>query len=624
MQGEPIKILEADPQSQWVEAYQEWGQAWGQAWSENDWRCPTPQQGLESSVELENVSGIIRALDLGARIDAPTSKEDPSILAMAIRLRSRQAALFLASRCDVNLPDPQGRSPLIRALERGLPDVARALAERGADLAAVASNGDTIAHAACRAWVWAEEEPRRGSWGSLEERLACIELAKAWQADWSPLNHDYEAPLELAAMRGAPVEELELIAPKNEVVHWVDGDSALALAVEKKHLNTARWLLGQGRFGLQISDNDGLDALMLAAKSGQEKMVELLLIALGDAARLEHGARRMCDNKRDALDYALAGGHWMCVAAFVRAGWLDSDPERAASRAASAARFNKARCLEELARGMDLRLARGVDNQRLVAVAAAERAGQATLWLSQFDPESCEARDANGRHPLLAAAIGGDSVCVKAILEAIPAAARAERARQTAFEGLEARGESSGQSWLNTLSEYFDVGTAKNQHGQTLLMVAARVSAHPPVEFLMSRVDANLTDLRGRSALWFACMQSFSSRPHDLVLATLMVAGGHDCADNGVGRTPLIVFVSHCSDTESFKRFLPDLARAGDPLARSRAGMSALETLRSRHLNDSIFGMLEHGEAILGAEEERRHMMACSLPSPVRRRVGAL
>ncbi|QDV36898.1 ankyrin repeat domain-containing protein [Tautonia plasticadhaerens] len=184
---------------------------------------------------------------------------------------AEEAERLIDGGCRVDRPGWMGATPLFRAAERGLTEVARALIRRGANVNAGRPDRPTALHYAANAEVA----------GVLTDAGAEVEA----------LDGIGRSPLHWAAQFGRPdVAEL-LIRSGSEVNRpAADGMTPLHWAAQEGRAEVVRLLLREGAEA-DRQDGRGRTPLHRAAWRGQAEVVEVLLDAGADAGIRNKGGQ---------------------------------------------------------------------------------------------------------------------------------------------------------------------------------------------------------------------------------------------------------------------------------------------------------------------------------------------
>jgi ankyrin repeat protein len=222
----------------------------------------------------------------------------PASLTEAVLLGNRTAVEnYLAVGVDPNEPEPDGTTPLVRAIHGQMPELARLLIDAGADVKKANSYGVTPLYVAARAGdaaatrllLTAGADPNAALPASGETVL--MTAAKAGYADVVRELLTGGVPSvslrELGEMRAAAraAEAAGYAPPTNPAVatNYAEvnardrfyGRTALMTAAISGHAEVARLLVEAGT-DPTLTDTDGLTAVELARNSGHVEVAALL------------------------------------------------------------------------------------------------------------------------------------------------------------------------------------------------------------------------------------------------------------------------------------------------------------------------------------------------------------
>jgi ankyrin repeat protein len=188
---------------------------------------------------------------------------------------------------DVNLPDQDGRTPLMLAAQNGELSTVQDLLSYGANVNAADNNGWTPLMCA------AEN-------GHL---MAIQALLSAPGIDIDAKSPDGDAALILAAQNGND-EAVKALINKGANVNAANnnGWTPLMSAAQHGHLTTIQILLSAKGIDIDTKNSDGATALILAAANGKDDIVKELINNGADVNITDN-------NGRTPQMWALQGGH---------------------------------------------------------------------------------------------------------------------------------------------------------------------------------------------------------------------------------------------------------------------------------------------------------------------------
>jgi uncharacterized protein len=173
---------------------------------------------------------------------------------------------LIDQRVDVNMAEPDGTTPLHRAVDRDVPDIVRLLVRAGANANAANRYGATP--------LWL---------AALNGNAATIGVLLEAGADASRANADGETALMVAARTGATDAVNALLArgaDPNVKEGW-RGQTALMWAAAEGHAAVIEALVARGA-NVHARSNGGFTPILFAAREGRIAAVEALLKAGAD------------------------------------------------------------------------------------------------------------------------------------------------------------------------------------------------------------------------------------------------------------------------------------------------------------------------------------------------------
>jgi uncharacterized protein len=286
-------------------------------------------------------------------------------------------------------------------------------------------------------------------------------------------------------------------------------DARLMRALKAGDLAETEAALAAGANPQALDAEEGLHALVWAARSGNVKLVRLLLDkGVGVDARAQ-------DNGVTALMGAVAApGHGEVVQLLLgRGADVQAKNVRGSTALMMAGTLPVAKLL--LDKGAD---ANAKDDQGQTALMLAKDVAIAKLLLGKG--ADVNAKDQGGESALLRAAAGGNRDMVKLLLDRRAGIEAADGAGRTALMAAVEAGHQEIVGLL--LGKKADVN-AKDRAGQTALMIAAKNGAADMAKLLLGKgADVNVKDGRGRTALMAAAERG------DLPTVQLLVERGAD------------------------------------------------------------------------------------------------
>jgi ankyrin repeat protein len=229
---------------------------------------------------------------------ATVGSYQPASLTEAVLLRNRTAVEnYLAVGVDPNEPEPDGTTPLIRAVHGEMPELAQLLIEAGADVKKANSYGVTALYVAARAGDTAATRMLLMAGADANAALPAsgetvlMTAAKAGFADvvrelltggvpsvsLSELG-EMRAAARAAEAAGYTPQTNPALDPNYAEVNARDrlyGRTALMTAAITGHLEVARLLVEAGT-DVALTDTDGLTAVELARNNGHLEVAALL------------------------------------------------------------------------------------------------------------------------------------------------------------------------------------------------------------------------------------------------------------------------------------------------------------------------------------------------------------
>jgi ankyrin repeat protein len=164
---------------------------------------------------------------------------------------------------------PEEVRNLLEACSNGLIPKIQEILNEGADINAIEYRmGDTALHSA--------------TWGN---HLNVIEFLLQNSADPNIKNLAGYTPLLLAVRKETP-ESLDIIKKllMGGANPWEtnnNGNNALHWAAHLGRLDVTEWLLGEDNLNVDLPNDDGLTPLMLASKSGKDRLIQMLIEKAG-------------------------------------------------------------------------------------------------------------------------------------------------------------------------------------------------------------------------------------------------------------------------------------------------------------------------------------------------------
>ncbi|KAF5706047.1 heterokaryon incompatibility protein [Fusarium globosum] len=289
--------------------------------------------------------------------------------------------LFLGLEVDKDVKDPFGRTAIALAAKHGSSNVLRLLLSNGADLSIADSRRQT-------AFLWAAEAKDTKILSLLVDKIK------------SDQNLNTEQRQEIVNHRDAK------------------GMTALLIAIERDNDKVVKLLLEKcGEFiDVNIPDGTERTALQLAAETGKDNWVQLLLKREVDAGRKDSFGRT-------ALLLAVEQGHMEVVKSLLKApeNHVDDADKQNRTPLHAATYLGNQDMVKALLEGKANPLMKD-GRQRLALLLAAENGDEAIVRLllaSHNHPpdESQECRDQDGRTPLLLAVANGHRAVVERLLE---------------------------------------------------------------------------------------------------------------------------------------------------------------------------------------------------------------
>jgi ankyrin repeat protein len=222
----------------------------------------------------------------------------PATLAEAVAVRNGTAIEnFLALGVDPNEPEPDGTTPLMRAVHGQMPNTARLLIDAGADVRKANSYGVTALYIAARAGDSVATRMLLAAGADANAALPAsgetvlLTAAKAGNADVVRAlltgGYDNVSLEELGAARAAErvAEGAGYSPPPSPALNanYADvnarerlyGRTALMIAAAEGHLDSVRLLIEAGS-DLNVVDAEGSTALSLARSNGNLDVAALL------------------------------------------------------------------------------------------------------------------------------------------------------------------------------------------------------------------------------------------------------------------------------------------------------------------------------------------------------------
>ena len=222
----------------------------------------------------------------------------PATLAEAVLLRNATAIEnFLALGVDPNEPEPDGTTPLMRAVHSQMPNTARLLVDAGADVKKANFYGVTALYIAARAGDTAATRMLLAAGADANAALptsaetVLMTAAKAGSADVvAALLTGGDEGVSLAqlgearaAARVAEAAGYSLLPNPTIATNYADvnarerwyGRTALMIAAAEGHLEVVRLLVEAGS-DLSLADAEGSTALSLARSYGHLDVAALL------------------------------------------------------------------------------------------------------------------------------------------------------------------------------------------------------------------------------------------------------------------------------------------------------------------------------------------------------------
>jgi len=217
--------------------------------------------------EISEVSGLDWN-DMPADL-IPADYVDPTELAAEARRAVVEEDVDPSTLAEDNTPPPY-TSPEVRdfleAASFGNQEEMQQLLDEGLDVDSVeARGGDTALHSA----TWAN-------------KLDAVKFLIDNQADTNIKNAAGYTPLLLAVRRegAGSLDIMKTLLLHGRAKPWVtnnNGNTALHWAAHLGRMDVVKWLLGEDDLVIDMPNEDGLTPLMLAATSGKDNMVKLLL-----------------------------------------------------------------------------------------------------------------------------------------------------------------------------------------------------------------------------------------------------------------------------------------------------------------------------------------------------------
>lgn len=169
--------------------------------------------------------------------------------------------LLIRAGADLNIEDPQGRTPLIAAVEAGNIKALKLLLEAGANVNARTKKGLTAVLILGNSY-----------------KPECMQMLIKAGADLNAQDRQGRTALMQLAEVGNTGAVKELVAGGADLnMRDNNGQTALMLAIDRyPYPETIRELLAAGA-DIEIADNNGETALSIARRDGRQEIVELLV-----------------------------------------------------------------------------------------------------------------------------------------------------------------------------------------------------------------------------------------------------------------------------------------------------------------------------------------------------------
>jgi len=234
---------------------------------------------------FENLPVVKVLVEAGAEINARDSDGGTALL-YAIGYLEKIDAYLLEHGADVNFASHDGLTPLMRAAEKGVVDIARAIIERGADVKAQMKNGRTAVHFAAghKGDDW--EEPKQTA--DRRNQLELISILQKKGADLKGMTEEGQSALFFAAESGyAAMVKLLLDQGLDPRSRDRKGDTPLiwALQAPDEKVEKIKLLVAAG---VNTANKDGDTPLLLATRA-MDRAVCTILLQNGAAVDVVNG-----------------------------------------------------------------------------------------------------------------------------------------------------------------------------------------------------------------------------------------------------------------------------------------------------------------------------------------------
>ncbi len=230
-------------------------------------RGPDGMTALLYAAQGDSPANVAALLDAGADPDIvdDTGKRTPLILAAASRQDAAVDVMtqLLGADAEPGLAAADGWTPLMAATLRAEPIRIKLLADYGADINAMTTDGRTALTVAAE-----------------QGNAAVTAYLISMKADPNGGGDSYDTPLG-AAVKSRSLETVRVVVEAGARLENTgpDGKTPLVLAAGYQGYAIADYLLGKGADANAVNARDGTTALMWAANAGNRKMVERLLSA---------------------------------------------------------------------------------------------------------------------------------------------------------------------------------------------------------------------------------------------------------------------------------------------------------------------------------------------------------
>ena len=245
---------------------------------------------LHLASQLGHLKVVTWLLDRGADMNSWTKDGWTSLSLAAADGHLEVCQKLLERNADVNPQDASHNgstrtTPLLFALQRGKPDVARLLLDHGADVHVHDKNGKTPLHFA-----------------AAYDFIEVVRMLLERNLEVNSRDDQRYTPLLFASQKGNPnVVRLLLDNGADAHVHTLRGSTPLHLAAVEGHFEVAQILLDCNA-EVNSRDDRGYTPLLLASQTGKHNLVQFLLDHEADA--------QVRDNSRKTLLHiATASGH---------------------------------------------------------------------------------------------------------------------------------------------------------------------------------------------------------------------------------------------------------------------------------------------------------------------------